>query len=398
MQIVRWSLLVGAVLGAMVVASVFSTSNDWPAAVAWADEHVARWQREGRECPVLYGDTTAGSSRAGYLEAAGFAAALPNDRQESLRELVEPAGAAAEPTAAQRLTFDALAPAVQALRDAAHRSGRTSAVAPPASAAGTLDVVAMSAVVDALLLQARLASQRGEPTAAVDALLDGLACGVDFAHGCVPVEVVFGAFTVGRCVDALHDELLSACDRQRLQGLAEALAAADGSLPADGGLLQLCAAGLVHHLRDAPSVSAHELGMASPLLAWRHGFSVRESGKARAAALVALAQRVAAEGGPDEGWPQRRVRLAAAVAEERARNWDLHWSLAHGVLEGEEQLREAAARLRLLRLAVAFQLGSALPALRDPFGEGDLRAEVHGDRATFASGDGAVSRTTVRRR
>lgn len=395
MPILRWSLLATVVLGAMAAASSLAGPAAWPAAVAWADEQVLRWQRESRECPVLHGSELPGSSRAGYAEAARQASALPNELRVSLRDLVEPASSRIEPTKPQLQSFEALAPAVRALREGAHRTD----AALRSNAADTLDIIGLSDCLDALLLTARSHAQLGDTSAAVECLLDGMAYGADLAASAALLEAAAGAWTVARCADAFTDELLQRCDRPSLAALAAALATVDRSIPRDGRLLLLSAAGIVHHLRDAASVSAHDLGMATPLLAWRQGFDVHEFGKARAADFVAIAQRYAASPrDAQEPWPRQRARIAAAVAEEQATNWDLHRSFAHRIVECEEEVRETAARLRLLRLAVAFHGGTPLPKLSDPLAAGDLRAQIDGDRATFLAAGGSLQLTAERRR
>lgn len=116
-----------------------------------------------------------------------------------------------------------------------------------------------------------------------------------------------------------------------------------------------------------------------------------------------LLARVPALSPPAEQWPQRQAQYAAfgvgAVEPPRAFSDRLPWLMT----DFERRNREQLARLRLLRLAVAFVCSSELPRLDDPLGSGAIEGEIRGDEATFRS-EGTASygkqriERTVRRR
>ena len=379
----RWVLGLLALLAAMVVASLTATPDSWQLAVQWTQQFDER-NSGVAECPVLHGEAEPGSSLARYLEAIRLADGVRPDGQR-LRELVEQ-GPAAKATAADLEMLALLQPAVRTLRQGAHRRGVQE------SGSSWFDFVDVLAPHDALLLSARDLAGAGDVRGAVHCLLDGLACGVDIA-----VHYAFWARLVSRTTRAFDDTLLQDADAAVLADLDAALGAIDAVFVLDTQPVSLAAAHMVRRLLDPKELSPMDLGMASSLVAWRHGFSVRESGKARAAALVELAQRFERSSPANEPWPQCKLRLQAAEAQERADNSDLHFAWLGGMVGIEETRREAAAQLRLLRLAVAFQRRQPLPRLADPLGLGELVARVHGDQAVFAGAGPGLERVARRR-
>ncbi len=397
MTFLRWSLLIGLVLGAMVTASLLSDPQEWKATVRWAEERAAQWQRARCECPVLQGQTSVGSSLAGYGEAARLAGSLGGGHGERLAKLLAASGAAGLPTDADRAAFAAIEPAVTAMREAAHRPSASGAA--PHNLAGAAP--AMYDLLDAhraLLLMARVKVAAGDPVAAVQCWLDGLACGVDLTAGETPLDQALGAVLVEQVVDAVLDDLLKAADPTLLTSFAAALAAADRALDVECHWVASVVVHMVQFLRDTADPRPEDIGLRSPLLAWRHGFSLRRSGIARAVDLVALVQRFERESTAGEPWPSRRARLQLVVDEDRATNRDMMFPPLTSSIEREELRRGASARLRLLRLAVAFHLGNDLPRLADPMAATTLTAVVSGDRATFTSQDPRLARTALRRR
>lgn len=91
----------------------------------------------------------------------------------------------------------------------------------------------------------------------------------------------------------------------------------------------------------------------------------------------------------DATWTGRSRALAAFDREwsDTVKLLPRRWG---GAADAERWRRDAVARLRLLRLAVAFWLGDPLPALADPLGDGDLAVVVHGDWIRIVSAGGLV--------
>jgi len=393
MAMLRWILLVVVVLGAMASASWFSTSPDWPAAVQWAIARHAQWQKEHRPCPVLHGEPVAGDAHAGYVEAVRLAEAV-EDRDDRLHDLAE-APAARPLTGEERAQLAALAPALQALQQAARRRGARPSDAGPA--VPMPDLVEMLRLVDALVITAadRFATDAG---AAAELLLDGLRTGVDLMNGTVLLETLVGRTIVERCLAAFADGLLQALDAEGLLRLEAALATVDAALPPHRDHLpQLCLE-MVARLRANEPLSSLPRGRGRSLRAWRYGFDECEWARAEVTEIVAIVaqfERMAPAAGAR--WSEVEGALEQLHREAGPVVANLHLGGRFDLVEAERGHRGIAARVRLLRMAVAFQQRREVPALRDPLGDGDLAVAVHGDEATFTSAEPSLLRTTRRR-
>lgn len=88
----------------------------------------------------------------------------------------------------------------------------------------------------------------------------------------------------------------------------------------------------------------------------------------------------AVEALPDDNapWSAREPALAAAAA-------CLPASHSSQLPYVESARRDAVARIRLLRMALAFHLGESVPVLLDPFGDGPLQTDERADGRRFAS-------------
>ncbi len=153
---------------------------------------------------------------------------------------------------------------------------------------------------------------------------------------------------------------------------------------ATAGVVEDCAAEAVLLVVERTHLAPEDVGMASFLQAWRHGFSVRESAKARTTLLARQVGALVAATPRGERWPAREPRLAAFEAADAAANSDLAFPPGSGVRAAEEQLRRGLAAVRLLRLVAACHDGREL-VLADPLGAGDLVVRSDDDSVTFAS-------------
>ena len=134
------------------------------------------------------------------------------------------------------------------------------------------------------------------------------------------------------------------------------------------------------------------------LSAWRWGFDSYWRELVACDRLVAALPELEP---PASDWTQRQGQIATfggALGDIEAR-W-AYW--VPDRVKGEEwQRRTALTDLRLLRLAVAFVHGLALPRLADPLGSGLIEVEIRGNEATFRSegmyGKERISRTVRRR-
>jgi hypothetical protein len=122
--------------------------------------------------------------------------------------------------------------------------------------------------------------------------------------------------------------------------------------------------------------------MRRRLAAWRSGFDPKRDALD---ALWRLHDGLPALATADVAWPARAAQwesFLAQVPDEHQTWFAAQWR------DCELRLRRDLASLRLVRLALAFRFGEALPALADPFADAPLQVHVDGDVATFRSAAG----------
>lgn len=361
MASVRWALLVLLILGGMVTASLGADGDGWRATVQWMQQQHAMLQRYLLPCPPLHSGAMPAGSGGGYAAVAQAAerGGAPAD-EELLRAACRgDVRSLGEPLQAALLR---LRPACDQLRAAARGAD---ALLPP-----ELDVLQLLQVVDALLLTA----VRAEPGLAVaQDLLDVFACGIDLANAAHPLQHMIGGLVVQRATEVLSDDVLRRLGVSAQQALAEGLAAADGVLQPESMLPLLQARWLVARLDGDEDVQPADIGLATRWQAWRQGFSVRDSGRARTRALVASLQTFVRDSITIEGWSARRALLRKLVETDRAINADLWHPFLTDAEQNEAVRRTAVAELRLLRVALAWHLHATLPTLADPLGDGALQ-------------------------
>lgn len=118
------------------------------------------------------------------------------------------------------------------------------------------------------------------------------------------------------------------------------------------------------------------------LAAWRQGFDVQQQeiealGELLEAVAV-LTPACADEAARSEQW------RAFRAAPRRCTTWS-SGNAEFWIQNVEQWQRQDLARLRLLRLAVAFHRGAPLPELADPFAAGVIEVRLDGDSAVFRS-------------
>ncbi len=385
MTMFRGVLLAIAIVLAMVVASLTAEPDDWPAVVEWAKVQEGALQRDRVPCPVLFGAVLVGEPHAGYQRAI---ARLQGLHLESDRLQVLVTDRAAWPlTDDDRAQLQAMAPALAELRDGA----RSEPVG--GDLHGIEDCYNLADGVRGLLIAARQ-----EPVANFADAMAAIACSRDVLAGPMALDQVVGAWLLGLCFDALDEAWLAALPPARLADLAAALAKADlPRVPLSAPILLV--ANTVRELASGREIEPYEIGMSTSLLAFRHGFSVRRAGIARACSVVAAVRAWQAATPIGERWPARRQRLEQLEAWDAARSAELMQPWLDGLASREEDVRCAFAKLRLLRLATAAALGHELPVLDDPLGHGALRCEEDAGGMWLRSGVGTlVSRRCEGRR
>jgi hypothetical protein len=396
MSAFRWFLLALLVVGAMFTASWCASATSWERCLAWTAERRASLLRDAVEGPVLFREPIAGSSREAYATVVATAATVPDGVRERLRALAEATDEAFAPEESDVVMLRTLAPVIDGLRGAVRRAGvpadtQERYAVPP-------EVFDILLATDAVLVDARCAARDGRTGDAVAGLVDVLACGVDFANGPSLLVQVVGAMIVNRGCDAFGDGLLVVCERELLVRLDAALAAADAALPPWSPVLADEVVMLVEHLQAHAEIAPMDLGLRTPLQAWRQGFSVRRFAEARAVQLMEFAERVERDARGNDAWPRRSAFLAALAEEDRRGTLAVWRPSTASLVAHEEARREALVRLRMLRLALATHLGESLPVLADALGDGPLRAETTDLGVRFTSASSRVQRVARMRR
>jgi hypothetical protein len=350
----RCALVVTAIVAAMAIASSMAPPSAWRETVAWAKARRVELDaaRVRAACPVLVGDAVATDVRTAWQNALAVAAGLeagnvPCGGRRHGEELAWDAASDARALACE--------PALAALRSVARA---------PDNPGPCDDTFGLLSLVDAWLVRA---FAPGRPAAAaVDDVLDALACAIDLAAAAEPLLQIVGVRLVATIVAAVDDPWIDALPAAELARFARALAVADPAFASTTTLPAELAVHLVEHLLASDDPSALDVGLRSQWHAWQHGFSVRRSGVARATRLVAAVAAFEAMPRYREPSPARREAMARLAAQDKHTNADLLAPYLAGIAEEEAARNHAAAALRVLHVACCAAVGGDVPARVDP--------------------------------
>ena len=220
-------------------------------------------------------------------------------------------------------------------------------------------LLAISEVGTAALLAARRDLATGRHSSAVQRTADLLTVARDQFGAGVPIYDLFAASYVHGVCELWSDPRLRDLPAAEQRQLAEVLLRFDTAC----GPATSCVSCAAQHLVEI--CAQHDDPPVGP-----------EQIDAHLTAVTALP-------GDEAPWSARQPALAAAQA-------CLPQSCRIDLVAIECSRREAIARVRLLRMAVAHHLGERVPVLRDPFGEESLQTSEHEGGLRFASsGKGA---------
>jgi len=378
MSVLRWMLSLLLVFAALVIASLTAGPDSWHRAVEWARQWRTDSPTAKPTCPVLVGAPLPGDARSRYARAAELARAIDIDDRQALRAVLDKPA----PSAAEAMAIVARLPA-KALAEQS-RAARTSGNLQFARRLGgreQLPLIDFMALCDALLVTARYAETA---ELRVDAWLDALACGWDFAGMEVAVGELYGLMIVERSLAIADDAWLRSLSPECLAQLATALAKVDAAAPLVSDL-QTQVASMVLLVEEADDLQPHDIGLRSIYETWENLFSVKDAAIERVALLDEQVKAFCSATPPNEIWPAREARLKDLVLADEQANPDLAFNYLHSVLRSEQERRRNVTRMRLLRMAVAHLRGDEL-ALMDPFDEVPL---------SVAQGDGFVQFCSV---
>lgn len=373
--------LATAAIAALLLGSIASLARDaagsrWREMQTWVRGARAEQVLRDFRRPAAFGDTEGGDAFVHYRHALRLGSPLTHDaaRRADLFDLWHGRLAGAD----REVVRSVWAPAIAAMRRGAH-----SGDARPPDDCDRFDFLVQSDLVYVAMAESRLALDTGDARGAAGLLLDAAAMLLDFPAN------VFTAWTFDRLLhDGLTDDWLRRCDPAALDLLAAGLQRLDARAP------------WPHAVADAVLASAERwLGELSPLdfdVGHRCGWRFAGARQWMAAdAVMTMASALRHDGGAMTPWPQRQRELAAVQQAEASRPNPMSltwcWRL-------EEECRRATAELGVLRLAVDWHRGEALPVLRDPLGDGPIAVDTVPGGVEFAtSGAHPVRRTALRR-
>lgn len=356
----RWLVAVATTLivGGMVVSSLAAGRDEdlRERLVAFVAAH-EQLVRPPRRAEVLHGEGHDGDAMVFY-EVANHALA-----QRSARGLPDGVWWGQAVTAGSReAAWPALEPIVAALRVGAQ--GRT--VTDPV-AKRWLDSYRLRCVLD---YAKRRAADRGERREEVAVWLDAARFHLDVVSWYQWPMNGFTYWSVAR---------LATLDHGSAALLAEGLRRLDGSWPIKVDIER----SIVGAARPLLAEDAgRRVSVRQRLGAWRSGFDPR---RRELAGLVELCEALPELRVADVPWPERLQQWHAFTGPVRLGRGAAVVDWITQLSDTERQQRADLARLRLLRLALAFTFGEPLPELADPFAAAPLQARIDGDVATFHS-------------
>lgn len=365
------ALLAIALLLFLVAASWLSPRTDDARLRRFVAEQALRKPAAGVRQP-LFGDAVPESA------ALGYAAAVALRRYDEPREAAGDGMARwlGERVADRPVVVGELQPVLMALRRATHATTAARSVAQD-------DAVALRTVVR---LATDDALDRSDGEAAVGSWLD------EARLVCDAIEALTGQ-DGGLLWDRWTPTLLAGLDEPALRLLATGLERLDAQWPLHSDVAQPLAVSAAFWLDDGRSPPAD---LDERLRAWRRGFDVRAEALTTCEMLLTTLPTMTP---PAADWPARERQWRAFLVDPSDRcSGEVLWWMFH-LCEGEQARFAGQARLRLLRLAVAFTLGDELAELADPFAAAPLQVDLRGDEATFrsASLDPVLIQRAVRR-
>jgi hypothetical protein len=343
-------------------------------------------QRDHRRQP-LFGTGTDGSAFAGY--AAALAASRALQREHAVLVATLPHHDDSK-VAGREALRDRWRPAVDLLSEAARRTDARPEPFARGQGSGLVNLLDARWLVNMAVFEARALRLRGEPRAAVERTLAAATLGADLVHSGVLIHQMIGAALVAIAADeAWPDAALQQLDAGALELLAAGLERLDHGLPTSVDLvaeLRFVARGL----QDPQATGV----FGARAEAWRYGFSPRWMLADAFLQVAAAAERITAE--QRLSWPQREALLQLELGAVADSGNPVTAMLAPNLSAAEQTLREVAARVRLLRMAVDVRRGVDGVPLQDPLGDGPFGVARDAGGVVFHSAGGHSGRKLVR--
>ena len=361
--------IAGAIaLGGIALIVRYRADACWQDMQTWVAEHDRAWDLRVFHRPVLHGESGPGRSFEHYDEAMRVAAELlERDGDQALRDIwLRPEGMTVDERTVLRARW---APAIAAIRSGAHcADARPSREFDAEPDVRPTNLLAGRWVVNMTCVQAREALAVGRGAQAVGHTLDTATFGADLVCSPLVIDQMIGhALVTIATSEFWTGERLAALDAVALEQLARGLGRLDARLPItldlDGEAL------FVAHQFEGAGLA--EFGLPS-LATWSYGFSSRWMIADAVLQIGDSLDRLHATAA--RPWPEREAALDEEVnrlADSSNPVVGMAWPMLIRV--EKHTLRQVAARVRMLRVAIELRAGRSDPALADPLGDGPLQ-------------------------
>ncbi len=377
--------LVALSMVAVVWRSGVSTEEMWAEMRNWADDEAKRFDSRSFERPVLWGDAGSGLVWNAYDEAL----ALSEDHYKEDEFLLAQLGHGTAQITEEQISAvrRRWRPALDRMRVGAHR---TDARPPTDWVAGyghpTMNLLHSRALINAARHEATQAIESGHYVEAVKMLLDAAAFAVDMSHRVMTIDEMIGvALMTIATHDALPDEVLRGMPREALEYLRDGLAVVDHLTASHAPSVQRNTVMLAFYAQGPVGFEmlTSDDRFGSLLDRARYGFSERRMIAGAVHELIAGHRELVRT--RHLRWPDRRVLIDEVSTSLRESSNPLARCVGSNIFAVEESKRHCVAKLRLLRMAVAYHLEEPLPELADPLGQGALRADPAEPGMCFSS-------------
>ena len=373
-------ILLGVLAGLTLTMGLTYRSTSerrWQEKLAELSEWEAEFDTRSRERSVLYGESLEGEAWPEYELALRELRMIPDfDERAGLAWRAHMEGAQADRNA----FLEQAAPALEHLRRASHlRTGVREIDWSKGFSHPVAKLLEVHALSNTALARFQFELERKRPGQAARWWLDDLQLARDIDSHPILIQEAIASSIFGTCAEVLQAPgLLARLEPRTLRVLAEGLRRVDEGTPIGTQAGRTEFALLLHSLETHGAGILMDLSNQAPQL-WRYGFSWRNAAvdaAHRAEEVQVEYHRICSSPSTN-----RLAEIDALMApiEASPNPFLRHLPKSHSIVRTRF---EALARLRVLRMAIAYRLGEEL-VLDDPYGpklvltEGPARVRIH---------------------
>jgi hypothetical protein len=248
---------------------------------------------------------------------------------------------------------------------------------------------------NAAAFEAMLLLHEGQPLEAVRTSLDAVTLGLDLVRDGLLIQQMIGVAVLEIGLETWGDDVLRGLDRAARDELARGLASLDAQMPVTTSMTRELQFGLDYVLRAGSDWPGTDYQWSM----WRHGGSTLWALDDAYTWLAAACRTLETTPGT---WRERHRALEALAADALAHGNPMLSNVVPNYAPAERSLREALARVRLLRCALALHAGDdpTTVALDNPLAEEPLRPAPEGEAfvvQAIAPDFGATGRSEANR-